>query len=203
MPVAARPAWIRKQRPVALTRQHLKLRKEHVAVVRVRAAVNREHQWVALARLIAVRLHQPAFDLQAADAGEPERVGGNHGDLLQERIVERCEPAVRPASERSHIQLGAMRDVAGRVGERPPVCTEREAAQLALSRCHLTNWATSDRHGKEVHVAVGLGAEVDRLAIGRPGGTAGVETPVHRRKVSGGASACRNDADVVLHLPAF
>src|SRR5258705_4592533 len=54
-----------------------------------------------------------------------------------------------------------------------------------------------------MHVAVGLGAEVDRLAIGRPGGTGGVETPLNCREVSGGASDCRNDADVVLHVPAL
>src|SRR2546423_7310282 len=95
-----------------------------------------------------------------------------------------------------------MRDVAGRIGERTSVCTEREAAQLPLSRGDLTNRATSGRHGKQLHVAVGLSVEVDRLAVGRPGGAAGVETPISRQTPCR-ASACGNDADVVLRVRAL
>src|SRR5256714_3950314 len=95
-----------------------------------------------------------------------------------------------------------MRDVAGRIGERTSVCTERETSELTLSRGDLTNRATSGRHGKQLHIAVGLSVEVDRLAVGRPGGAAGVETPISRQNPSG-SPACRNDADVVLDVPAL
>ena len=160
--------------------------------------MNREHQRIALAGLIAVGLHQPPFDLQPTDAREPERVGGNHRDLLEQRIVERREPAFGGASERSHVQLGPMGDVAGRIGERTSIETQGEAAQLTLSRGDLTNRASCGRHREQMHVAAGLGEEVDRVAIGRPGGTAGDETPVSR-EISSGPSACWNGADVGRH----
>src|SRR6266566_1349355 len=99
-----------------------------------------------------------------------------------------------------------MGDVAGRIGERTSIETQGEAAQLALSRGDLTNRAPpappGGRYREQMHVAVGLGKEVDRRAIGRPGGATGLETPVSR-EISCGPSGCWNGADVVLHPPAL
>src|SRR5439155_12091311 len=92
-----RAAGVREQHPVPLTGQHLEFWKQHVAIVGVRPAVNREHEWIGLPRLVSEGLHQPPFDLQAADAGEPERVGRNERDLLEERIIEGGQPPLAAA----------------------------------------------------------------------------------------------------------
>src|SRR5437867_6399692 len=90
-----------------------------------------------------------------------------------------------------------MRDVACRVSERPTIGAQRKAAELSFSRRHLPNWSSRRCHAEQMDVAVRLGVEVDRLPVGGPGGTAGIETPVGRQGAR--CSAARtDDAHLVL-----
>ena len=85
------------------------------------------------------------------------------------------------------------------------VRAQAESAQLPFTSRDLPNRAARAARGGdsvEVHVAVRLGGEVDRLAVCRPGGVVRIEAPIHRQ-VSHVAATDWNDADVVLHSPAL
>src|SRR6266446_3669621 len=168
----------------------------------MRSAVNGGYQRIALPRLIAVRLHQPPFDLQPADSREPERVGRYHADLFEQRIVEARQAPLVAARERGHVQLRSMGDVTRRVRERATVGAQREATQLPLSRRDLTDRPTGRRDREQMHVAVGLGKEVERLAVRRPRWATRVQTPV-RCQIPCRPPRDGNDADVVLHAAAL
>ena len=103
--IAARPTRVREQHEHPLRREILELVEPAFAVRRVRTAMDVDYHGVLLARGVAVRLHQPAFDLQIANALVGKAIGIAPDHVLVDIVVEVRELALPRAVSGRHEQL--------------------------------------------------------------------------------------------------
>src|SRR5206468_11204056 len=124
LPVRVAPARIRIEDAVAAAGEHLELMKEAVAVRRMRAAVDLEHERPFLRGVEAARLHEPALDHPAIRAPELDALGGCDVTSPQQLAVEIGEAAKAPA-ELAGRDVARTRRVREDARKAPRVARER------------------------------------------------------------------------------
>src|SRR5205085_2169351 len=92
-------------------REILELVEPVLAVRRVRATVDVQHERILLPRLVSVRLHEPALDLDTTHRVEHGALGVTERHLAQELVVEARETPLARAVPVRDVQLRRMRQV--------------------------------------------------------------------------------------------
>ena len=176
--VATRAARVREQHEHALRREVLKLIEPAFAVRRVRAAMNVDHHRILLAWAVAVRLHEPAFDLQVADALVREAIGIAPHHVRVHVVVEARELTLARAVSGGHEQLRGLCHRGRRVRHHLGRGVVAGTAQLTTATDQfLGRRLTGEIGAKNRRAATDVGREL-QMSGGEPGQRARLELPV-------------------------